>query len=353
MTPHLFSFYRSSATRSFFRLMILFGLAASLGLLGIAPSRAIAAPGDWIADLAPAEAALASRDYLQAYALYQTQADRDNPLAQFSLGLFHHNGWGMNADPAAACAWFEKAARHGIPAAQHYWGDCLAQGIGRPADIPTALTWYDKAASLGHLISWCSVADHYIQGRGVERDVPRGIELCTRVARARSPVAMLQLAHYYREGLHLPQNLALARQWYQEAAAFQVAEAQYWLGLMLAQGLGGPQDSGEALRWLEEAAGAGHAPAYLPTAILYANQPLQEKTGALAPEHLARTYLWTRAARGHSTDPNDLAEIGRIEDLLAQIVPPTWRPTLDRQVDEHLRQFSATREAAHASHSPD
>lgn len=349
MTPRFSPLSRTATAQALFRFMALLGLATALGLPGIAPSRAETAP-NWIADLTPADAALARQDYAQAQALYQAEADRDNPLAQFSLGLFHRNGWGMDANPVAACTWFEKAARRNIPAAQHYWGDCLAQGTGRPVDIPTALAWYDKAASLGHLISWCAAADHYIQGRGVERDVPLGIGLCTRVAQARSPLAMLQLAHYYREGLHLPQDLALARQWYQEAAAFQIAEAQYWLGLMLAQGLGGPQDSEGALRWLEEAAGAGHAPAYLPTAILYANQPLQKKSGALAPEHLARVYLWARAARTRATDPVDLAEIGRIEGLLFQIMPPAWRPTLDQQVDDHLRRFPATQEAAR---SPD
>lgn len=300
---------------------------------------ALAAPaGNWVKELTPAQTAQATGNFRVAYALYQRRAGA-NPLAQFALGMFHQHGWGRPADPVAACGWYEKAAQKRIPAAEHYWGDCLAQGIGRRADIPAALAWYEKAAAHGHLISACAAADYYIQGKGVAQDVARGIELCRQVAQANSPPAMITLARYYDRGEYLPRDPAAARYWYQEAAQRHNAEAQYRLGLMLAQGDGGEPDPAAALFWLETAASEGYAPAYLPTAELYASAPVQPDTGALAPEHLAKTYLWNAAARARTDDPAQRAAIDRIDALLAQAMPVAWRPDLDRQVAEHLARY--------------
>ena len=325
---------------------VFLALVAICSALWVAPARAAAPSAQrHTTHLRAANEAMASQDYAKAYRLYMQQ--RQQALAQFNLGLLHRNGWGRSVDAGNACHWFQRAAEGGIPAAEHYWADCLVQGIGQPADVAAALDWYEKAASHGHLISACTAADYYIQGRGVAKDVERGIAQCTRVAHAHSPPAMLQLADYYREGIHLPQNLVTARYWYQEAAQRQSLPAQYWLGILLAQGQGGAPDVVAALHWLESAASAGYAAAYLPTAVLYANQPLEPQSQALSAEHLAKIYLWTRAAR--MSVVGDAAELERIEVLLEQVVPATWRMPLDAQVQEHLQRFPPP--AAEASFS--
>lgn len=321
---------------------VLLALLAICSALWVAPAGAVqptaARQQAQTAHLRAADEAMARKDYAKAYRLFMQQ--RQQALAQFNLGLLHRNGWGRSAHAGNACRWFERAAQGGIPAAAHYWADCLAQGIGQPANVPAALDWYAKAASSGHLISACTAADYYIQGRGVVKDVEHGIALCTRVAHAYSAPAMVQLADYYREGVHLPHNLAAARYWYQEAAQLQSLSAQYWLGTLLAQGQGGAQDMPAALYWLETAASAGYAAAYLPTAVLYANQPLEAPGQALSPEHLAKIYLWSRAARMSAA--GDSAEVERIEALLEQVVPAAWRAPLDAQVQAHLRRFLPT-----------
>lgn len=315
------------------------------------PEIAAARLADFAAQLHPAQEALAAGDYQTAYARYMKSGKR-NPLAQFMIGLFHRNGWGRPADPVVACVWFEKAAQRHIPAAEHQWGECLARGTGRPVDVPAALSWYERAADHGHLISWCAAADHYIRGDGVAKDMARGLELCGRVAQAGSPPAMLQLAGYYREGRDLPRDLAQARRWYEAAARRNTPEAQYRLGLMLADGQGGEADADAALFWLESAATQGYAPAYLPTAVLYANQPVQPDTGALSPEHLAKIYLWLGAAKATGIAAEQQALVEHMDALLATAMPDTWKPQLDRLVAEHLAKHppdsqtnSATRSA--------
>lgn len=299
-----------------------------------------AKPADYAAELQAAQPALAAGNYAKAYALYSRHATK-NPLAQFTLGLFHKHGWGRPADETAACRWFEKSAQKRIPAAQHFLGDCLVKGTHRAADPAAARALYLDAAAGGHLISLCSAADLYIKGKGVGKDARRGLELCAQAAQANSLPAMLRLADYYREGTDVPQDLAAARHWYRQAAELRAAEGQYRLGTMLAEGQGGEPDPNAALFWLETAASAGYAPAYLPTAILYANADVDPQTGALRPEHLAKIYLWNAAARASSPDPARLAEIARIEDLVNQVMPAAWRPDLDKQVAAYLAKFPA------------
>ena len=314
-------------------------LLAAAGLLLCLVGHAQAAKkADWNTENQAAQKALASGDYRTAYARYARIA-ASNPLAQFTLGLFEQNGWGRKPNPVAACAWFEKAARKQVPAAEHFWGDCLAQGTGRPTDIPAALSWYEKAASHGHFISWCSAAEHYLSGQSIPQDVEKGLTLCTQAAQANSPPAMIWLAKHYLEGSTLKQDLAAARYWYLQAAELRSTEAQFRLGVMLAQGQGGEPDLNAALFWLETAASEGYAPAYLPTAILYANASVQPETGALAPEHLAKIYLWLRAAKACNTDPAQNVEIERIEKQVLAVMPESWRPDLDKKVAAHLARY--------------
>lgn len=286
-------------------------------------------------ELQPAQKALASGDYRKAYTLFSRFAGK-NPLAQFELGLMHKNGWGRAVNPAEACRWFEKAAQGHIPVGQQFFGDCLAQGIDRSADSLAAIDWYKKAAGGGDLIALCSAADLYIKGQGVAKDVVQGLALCTQVAQGESPPAMIRLAHYYREGGDVEQNLPLARYWYQQAADRKSPEAQYHLGVMFSEGLGGDVDLNAALYWLETAASAGYAPAYLPTAILYANADVNPETGALAPEHLAKIYLWNSAAKARTTDAAQLTQITQIEQMVLSVMPPSWQPDLDKKVAGHL-----------------
>ena len=286
---------------------------------------------DLRAPLAAADAALAANDYPVAYQAYARHATT-NPLAQFNLGLFEQQGWGRAADPVAACAWFDQAAHGHVPAAQQFLGDCLASGTGRAVDGAAALQWYAKAAASGIAYASCSAGALFLKGTVVPRDAARGLALCTAAAQQESVPAMMLLADYYQSGANAP----LARFWYEQAAQRHHAAAQARLGTMLAEGDGGPADLAQARFWLEQAATAGHAPAYLATAILYANAPLNPATGALAPNDLARVYMWNRAAKASTSNPEQLAEISRIDALVLAVMPAQWQAELDRRVAGHL-----------------
>lgn len=295
-------------------------------------------------ELKIANKALADRNYSLAFAEYKRHSE-GNALAQFSLGLIEQNGWGRSPDAIAACKWFSRAAHNGIPAAQQFFGNCLAQGIGNPVDGPAAIRWYQAAADQGLASAACDAGRLLIAGKVVSQDVAQGLALCTGAAQAESTPAMMSLAAMYSEGDIVAQDLTLARFWYTEAAERRVLEAQFRLGLMLSEGIGGDADLAKARFWLEHAAAEGYAPAYLPTAILYANAPLDPKTGALSPADLAKIYMWNSAAKAITQDPAQLAEISRIEALTLKVMPPQWKPDLDQRVAAHLKKFNETQDA--------
>jgi uncharacterized protein len=291
--------------------------------------------------LAAGQRALEAGDYATAHREYLRHAAK-NPLAQFTLGMFEREGWGRPVNGVAACGWFDKAAHADIPAAQHFLGDCFAHGMGRPVDGAAAIKWYLSAADMGIAVALCNAADLYIDGKIVGKDVALGLALCAKGAQADSPPAMVRLANYYREGTQAPQNLPLARYWYDQAAQRRHPEAQFRLGLMLSEGEGGPADVAQARFWLEHAAADGYAPAYLPTAILYANAPVEPETGALAAQDLAKIYMWNSAARASTANPTQLAEIARIDALVQAVMPAQWKNDLDRKVADHLAKYPVT-----------
>jgi TPR repeat protein len=313
-------------------------LAPLLLLLLAAPPARAERPRDYARELGPAYARLDQRDYARAYPLFQRQAAR-NPLAQFTLGLFHQNGWGRPVDADAACAWFAKAALHRIPAAQHLHGDCLMRA---PGNAEAALASYLDAAKGSHYISLCSAAELLIRGRGVPRDVPRGLALCTQGAQSNAPPAMLRLALFLSGDADVAPDLPAARGWFQRAAEAGIIEARFRLAIMQSQGDGGAVDRDAALLGMESLAAEGYVPAYLPTAVMYANLPPQADTGALGAEHLAKVYLWASAAKAGLRDPARLAATEQLLASVLAVMPPEWRPELDRKVDAHLAKFAAT-----------
>lgn len=288
-----------------------------------------------------AQAALAAGQYGQAYAQYHRIAqETDSAQAQFTLGLFHRNGWGRAADPAAAVTWFTKAAAKDMPVACHLLAEGLERGAAGRPDPKAAVRWYRRAVELGHHGSLCPLAELHMTGRGVSRNPAKALDLCRSAIQSGVPQAHLQLGRFLLEGdpsIRDPQE-ALAT--FERAARSGSPEAQCALGGLLRDGRAGTPDLPAARRWFESAAAQGYIPAYYPTAELYFGAP-PDDTGKLAPENLAKAYLWLRAVveRSDSTDEQSSARkfLKRVRDVM----PPTWLPGLDTTLTNHLTAFPA------------
>lgn len=314
------------------------GLRIYCGVLVLLFSAQVLAAGDLAAELVDAQAALAAGEYDRAYPLYLAVAEKGNPLAQFSVAMFHDRGWGRHReDRVKACQWYRKAAQGNIPAGAHFHAQCLDQGVSGTADPNEAARWYARAAELGHHMSWCDLAEMHMTGRGVSKDPEKAISLCRKAAELGAMPAYLRLGRWLLYGDESIRSPEAAHAWFE--AVSQLPEAQYHLGVMHRDGLGTVVEPDEARQWFERAASQGYLPAYFQTASLYFAFSPDIKRNKPPADILAKTYMWLQATLQRSGDAVEREKATAMLDQVLQIMPGSWVATLDGRVSEHLALY--------------
>ncbi len=309
-------------------------IVTSLLLILCAPWGAAHAGTDYAEELKHARKALSEGDYAKAYTAYRKVAEGgENPLADFTVGLFHRNGWGMAENPQEACRWFERAARGAVPTGAHYYAECLLEGTGGAPDPEGAAAWFGKASSYGHHGSLVSLAELTMEGRGVPKNPEKALEICGRALEHGVVRAQVVMGRFRLHGAPSIRDNAEARAWFGAAADRGIAEADYYLGVMARDGLGRAPSPAEAREWFERAASKGYVPAYLPVGSLYLGAPEVKKNSA---RDLAKAYLWLSAAVRTPMKGNDLKRAEKQLAAVLAIMPETWMPELDAKVDAHL-----------------
>ncbi len=91
--------------------------------------------------------AYGSGDYAKALAEFKVLADQGKPEAQYFMGLFYHNGFGVPRDQTESAKWFLKAARQGDALSQYYAGIMAQKGQGVEKDPVAAHMWLSLSAT--------------------------------------------------------------------------------------------------------------------------------------------------------------------------------------------------------------
>ncbi len=86
-------------------------------------------------------------DYATALAEFRVLADQGKPEAQYFMGLFYHNGFGVPRDQVESANWFLKAARQGDARSQYYVGIMADKGQGLEKDPVAAHMWLSLSAA--------------------------------------------------------------------------------------------------------------------------------------------------------------------------------------------------------------
>lgn len=86
-------------------------------------------------------------DYATALAEFRLLADQGKPEAQYFVGLFYHNGFGVPRDQTESAKWFLKAARQGDQRSQYYMGIMAEKGQGVAKDPVAAHMWLSLSAA--------------------------------------------------------------------------------------------------------------------------------------------------------------------------------------------------------------
>ena len=85
-------------------------------------------------------------DDLEAAKWYRKAAEKNNPEATLSVGVYYHLGKGVEKNLQEAVKWYRKAADLGNGAAMWNLGCCYEKGEGVEKNIDQAVYWYKKGA---------------------------------------------------------------------------------------------------------------------------------------------------------------------------------------------------------------
>jgi len=90
-------------------------------------------------------------DYATALAEFKVLADQGKPEAQYFMGLFYHNGFGVPRDQTESAKWFLQAAQQGDARSQYYVGIMTEKGQGVEKDPVAAHRWLSLSARIPDL----------------------------------------------------------------------------------------------------------------------------------------------------------------------------------------------------------
>jgi len=131
------------------------------------------------AGLPEARVAYAQRDYASALREFHSLAERGDRVAQYSIGLMHYYGQGVDQSFTEALKWFREAAERGNAKALFSVGRMYNAGLGVRRDYIEALNWFKKAAELGHGDSQTQLGVMYFVGMSVSRDYVESLKWLT------------------------------------------------------------------------------------------------------------------------------------------------------------------------------
>ena len=143
-------------------------------------------------------------DYHKARILFREQADKDNPLAQYMLGLLYYHGHGVTKNYTTAKEWFEKsAAQNASPAyAQATLGLMYYEGRGIPQDYLQAEKLLESATEKQHIYAMYLLGIMYLHGQGVTQNSALAEELIEQAASLHNTEAQQARAQWLKQKIN-------------------------------------------------------------------------------------------------------------------------------------------------------
>jgi TPR repeat protein len=120
--------------------------------------------------LAQAEHDFQAGDDPAALKLFNTLADKNNPIAQYWLGHMAELGLGVPRDPAKAIDLYKKAAEQNVSPAELRLGEIYLDGNLVPPDFAQAKMYLEKSAYQGNSRAAILLGQMYHAGIGMTAD---------------------------------------------------------------------------------------------------------------------------------------------------------------------------------------
>ena len=207
-----------------------------------------------------------SKDYDTAFNHFEAAAKKDNPEAQYMLGICYSKGRGVEQDKEEGLKWYQKAADQDFAKAQlalatlyHDGGRGFEKDEDNAESLATkAVPGLKKEAKAGDELAQLLLGGCYLGGLGVEKDEEEGVKWVRKAANQDLAKAQALLGACYMAGKGVEEDEIEAVKWFRKAANQDLAEAQIQLAICYYNGEGVEKDLKEAKKWIEKAAKQGN-----------------------------------------------------------------------------------------------
>ncbi len=150
---------------------------------------------------------------------------KNDPNAQFLMGMLYEAGNGVPQDPALAASWYRKAAEQNHPTAQLFLGFLYYSGNGVAKDHKKAAQWFQAPAKAGNDQAQFYLGWMYAEGNGVNKDLSKAIAWLAKASAQKNTRAMGILATLLFSRNQNEQDLIDAYAWSHLAAEYDPLQA--------------------------------------------------------------------------------------------------------------------------------
>lgn len=152
--------------------------------------------------------------------------EKNDPNAQFLMGMLYDSGNGVPQDQAIAASWYRKAAEQDHLMARVFLGMLYYSGSGVEKDYKKAAHWLKGPANAGNDEAQFYMGLMYAEGNGVGKDESKAIEWLVKAATQKNTRAMGMLASLLFSRNQDEQDLIDAYAWSHLAAEYDPIQAK-------------------------------------------------------------------------------------------------------------------------------
>ncbi|MDR1166968.1 MAG: sel1 repeat family protein [Deltaproteobacteria bacterium] len=207
----------------------------------------------------------------EAFAHCQEAALKDYAPAQFLMGIFFAEGFGVEKNDQTAFKWYLKAAEAGEPWAIAAIGVAYNNGLGVTRDFSKALEWFIKGTTVGEVFSMFSYGTILFEGVQTPKNREKGLDLIMEAASKDFSPAQIYLGRLYYIGKDIARDPDIGFNYLREASQNGDDEATAFLSYYLLNDANYPKKVKLALRFLKEEAKLGNPIALLGLAVMSAS----------------------------------------------------------------------------------
>ncbi len=165
------------------------------------------------------------KQFDKALPLIKKLAKKNDPKANYYLGMMALNGLGMKKDIPFAYESFHKAALELDPSGIYMMGICYLNGFGVQKNDAKAFEYFQTAAERNLHEAKLKVAECYETGQGTSKNEPKALKIYAELAKNEDAFSAYRIGMAYLEGKGVTKSAESAFSWLNKALSYGSIDA--------------------------------------------------------------------------------------------------------------------------------